>query len=205
MSVDAPRRRSASRALAAAGVAVVAASVIALLNPWRLLVLGVHRLQVVAVLMTGVTTLVVAASVRPRETPRRLWEQWSMIVGVLAGWLMVGAINLAGAFFADIAVLETRLGPELALVRRHVAYGFGPDSSCYRFELRWGTGWATRFRRIGDCVDAELRWEPSAGGGTLTIVHQSWNSIEHDCTYGIDERRHTLVVIDASGCEDLGI
>lgn len=173
------------RVLIPAGTLAVfaaAASALATWNPWRLLVLdsrwwSLARIVAVAAAFTAVGFW------HPMDRAARVTRTVLKTVGLTAG----AALVLASPILFLIAVFHDRVTVEVIpvatnarLVRVHAVYGMGPDSYCEVFELRVGTGLATRHADVTQCRSDDAGSPDvtgNAGAVTFTLKSTSCTAV----------------------------
>ncbi|MEQ1699885.1 MAG: hypothetical protein ABMA25_07240 [Ilumatobacteraceae bacterium] len=188
-------------AIGALGAMLIVGGFAVATNPWSLVVLRSRSLFGVALATAGGLCCNVALFLlRPALPFGRAVREVSLGLTVLAtaGAVLLGVgIGFASIFKDELAMTVLRVDGDTAVARVHQQYGLGPDSSCVYFEVREGTGWSTRYRQTGECVDAEKGWTATLDGDVLTLEVSRTST----CTYRVDGPGMSLQPLVTEGCE----
>jgi len=147
-------------------------------NPWRLLVLDDHDLLLTAVAFVGLCAFDVALWLTlPRGWLRRLAVPAIATALCLTGFLLVFAAPFAPGVGDTTARIGSVDGGSV-----HTVHSSFIMSGCYQFEVRDESGWFTRHRPFGVCLDDEKE-QPTAStdGSQLTVTVG-----DQTCRYDVD-------------------
>lgn len=147
-------------------------------NPWRLLVLDDHDLLLTVMAYVGLCAFDVALWLTlPRGWPRRLVVPAIATVLCLTGFLLA----FAAPFAPGVGDITARIG-SVDGGSVHTVHSSFIMSGCYQFEVRDESGWFTRHRPFGVCLDDEKE-QPTAStaGSRLTVTVG-----ERSCVYEVD-------------------
>lgn len=194
-------------ALAVCGAALAVGGLAVATNPWSLVVLrSKAAVGTVVAIFGGICCNVAIYRLRPALPFGRAARQVGLGLAALAtilGVVLAAGLALAGifGFSSEINSTVLRVDHDTAVVRVEQQYGLGPDSACVWFEVREGTGWSTRYRQVGKCMDLELGWTATLDGDVLTLAVGRTTM----CTYRVDGPRRSLQPLVTDGCESFGV
>lgn len=147
-------------------------------NPWRFLLLDDHDLQFTAAGYFGLCALDVALwlRMRPGWVRRLALFQLTIAVGVLGLLLLVGAPFVLGDNERVDRIGSVHDGSV------HTVYSSFFMSGCYQFEVRDESGWLTRHREVGLCLDDEKEQPTASTNGNRLTVSVG----DQTCEYVVD-------------------
>lgn len=202
-----PVRRVRHLVAALVGGAAVAAGVLSMWNPWRLVALD--RVPGIGAVLAGVAVSCLAswrsASYRPTWL-RRMAAMLGWTATVLSVlWLLLFAwVKLVSPFGPRVmSERSVHLYGDISVVRR--VWSTGALRACVELEVRSGHGLTTRHGPSTVCADVsktgldDLQIGP--GNEWLTVSRVNGNV----CSYTVDEPSLELVANSTADCESLGI
>ena len=179
----------------AIGASALGLSVVALWNPLDLLVLD-RWMPLFAVLLIGAFALIEFGA----------WERmepslFKRVVGGTVVCLVLAAIGVGAGLLLLLQAFGTKEIGRVGTVDGVSVYEMREEvvlSSCMRFELRTGSGLATRHWDVGGCIDtAALNNNAELEGDVLRFDYRG-----DTCSYQVDVENLRLVPIDKE-CDPL--